>query len=115
MANGHKLKGVLAKARRAPRRLSLADVGSVGLPAVYQQFGDQLIYMDGSIFDAGDPGLITEIVHSAGESGQVVGLEFGWQHAAGCACPLCSNDRPAKPAPKPAQTTSALRDSPARH
>ena len=115
MANGHKLKGVLAKARRAPRRLSLADVVSVGLPAVYQQFGDQLIYADGSIFDAGDPSLIAEIVHSAGASGQVVGLEFGWQHAAGCSCPLCSNDRPAKPAPKPAQTTSALRDSPARH
>ena len=28
---------------------------SVGLPAVYQQFGEQLLYMDGTIFDASDP------------------------------------------------------------
>ena len=111
MANGQKVKGVLAKARRKPRRLSLDDVVSVGLPAVYQQCGDQLIYADGSIFDAGDPSLIAEIVHSVGESGQVVGLEFGWQHAGGCCCTLCSSDRPARPV----QTTSAVRDSPARH
>ena len=111
MANGQKVKGVFAKARRAPRRLSLADVVSVGLPAVYQQFGDQLIYMDGSIFDASDPSLIAEIVNVADESDRAVGLEFGWRHADGCSCLVCSNDRPEERA----QMTSVLRGSPARH
>ena len=81
MAKGQKVKGVFAKARRAPRRLSLADVVSVGLPAVYQQFGEQLLYVDGTIFDASDPSLPAEILNVADESDEAVGLEFGWQHA----------------------------------
>ena len=97
MVDGRQVEQVLADAGSARRRLSLVDVMSAGLPAVYSQFGDRLLYMDGRIFDATDPSSLAEIPDiAAGEAESTVGLEFGWQHAGGCTCRYCAGDRPAR-------------------
>ncbi len=94
MGDGQDVERVLAEASRARHRLSLVDVMNVGLPAVYAQFGERLIYEDGRIYDARDPSALTEIpLTAADRSGLAVGLEYGWKHAGDCDCSLCSDDR----------------------
>jgi hypothetical protein len=91
MADGRRIERVLAKASRAGRRLSLEEVRSAGLPAVYEEFGERLLYLDGAVFDASDPSSPAEVsLGVAGEPKQAVGLEFGWQHAGDCSCHFCS-------------------------
>jgi hypothetical protein len=69
-------------------------VVAAGLPAVYQNFGEHLVYRDGTIFDATRGGPPAEhpilVVDSLDEA---VGLEFGWRHAGGCACAFCQGGR----------------------
>lgn len=80
-----------AETSRPPRRLSLADVVSAGRPAVYQQYDERVLFIDGRIFDASDPGLLAKIsLDMTGDSRATVGLEFGWRQAVGCSCPFCS-------------------------
>ena len=93
MIDARQVESVLSQTGRARRRLSLVDVVSVGLPAVYQQFGEQLLYVDGTIFDASDPSLPSEILNVTDETDEAVGLEFGWQHAGDCSCHLCASER----------------------
>jgi hypothetical protein len=89
------IERVLAEASRAKCRLSLEEVFEAGLPAVYQQYGDLLVYMDGRIFDASDPRAVTEVSPTvAGAAIKVVGVEFGWRHAGDCSCLFCVH-RPA--------------------
>ena len=91
MADARPIERVFAEASRGKRRLSLEEVLQAGLPAVYQQYGDRLLYMDGTIFDATDPRAVTEIpLIVAGAATQAVGLEFGWRQAGDCPCPFCS-------------------------
>jgi hypothetical protein len=91
MADGRLIESVLAEASRAKRRLSFEEVLEAGLPAVYQQYGDRLLYMDGRIFDASDPSSLAEIpLIVAGAAEQAVGVEFGWRHAGDCPCLFCS-------------------------
>jgi hypothetical protein len=91
MADGRLIESVLVEASRAKRRLSFEEVLEAGLPAVYQQYGDRLLYMDGRIFDASDPSSLAEIpLIVAGAAEQAVGVEFGWRHAGDCPCLFCS-------------------------
>jgi hypothetical protein len=91
MADGRHVERVLAEASRARRRLSLEEVINAGLPAVYQGFGEQLLYMDGTIYDASDPSSLAEILLGVVcEPHRAVGLEFGWRHTGDCSCLLCS-------------------------
>jgi hypothetical protein len=102
MPDGRLVEKMLAEASRARRRLSLADVVNAGLPAVYQQYGEQLIYLDGRIFDASDPSSPAETsLLVEGDADQAVGVEFGWRHAGDCSCPFCANDRPTERATMP--------------
>ncbi|MGZ4199135.1 MAG: hypothetical protein ACXVP1_03005 [Thermoleophilia bacterium] len=95
MTDGQLVEQVLAKTSRAQRRLSLAEVMTAGLPAVYQQYGEQLIYLDGRILDASDPSAPAETsLIVEGEADQAVGVEFGWRHSGGCHCRFCASDRP---------------------
>jgi hypothetical protein len=96
MIDARQVERVLSQTSRARRKLSLADVVSVGVPAVYQQFGEQLLYVDGTIFDASDPSLPSEILNVTDETDEAVGLEFGWQHAGDCSCHLCASERTAR-------------------
>ena len=67
---------------------------AAGLPAVYQDFGEHLVYRDGTIFDATRGGPADQhpilVVDRLDEA---VGLEFGWRHASGCACAFCQGGR----------------------
>ncbi len=87
------IQGVLAGATRARRRLSIQEVLEAGLPAVYQQYGDRLIYLDGRILDVSDPAAPAEVVVISPDSpdaARQVGLEFGWRHVSGCLCANCA-------------------------
>ena len=85
-------------ARLAPtqskRRLSSADVLALGEPAIFDDFGERLLYADGRLIDllavrrSFDGALIAPLLPaSIIETG--VGIEFGWRHAATCGCASC--------------------------
>ena len=93
---------LLARLARAQnkRRLSSVDVLALGAPALFEDFGERLLYADGRLIDlvaarqSRDGTLVAPLLPvSLIESG--VGLEFGWHHAAVCACAAC---RPASAA-----------------
>lgn len=76
-------------------RLALREVREIGLPAVFLDFGEALLYLDGQLFSLRDmraakgaPGVLPAPLPS-----QVldcgVGIEFGWRHLGGCACRFC--------------------------
>lgn len=90
---------VLSEATRARRHLSLGDVLQAGLPAVYLGYGDRLLFMDGTIYDATDPHAPEAILRDVVDNPALaVGFEFGWRHAPGCVCSFC--------AARPAQATA---------
>jgi hypothetical protein len=79
---------------RGRRRLSLEEVRESGLPALFFDYGDALLYLDGQLFNARDwvasdlastppPPLPAQILEAG------VGIEYGWQHAADCTCRFC--------------------------
>ena len=87
MADTRQVATALAETDHARRRLSLEDVLKAGLPAVFREFGEQLLFMDGRFYDASDPGSLAEIlVGVVYEPEQAVGLEFGWRHVGDCPC-----------------------------
>ena len=91
MADARDVEWLLAVAGLARRRLSFEEVLKAGLPAVYSQFGERLLFMDGRILDARDPSALAEVLLGVvSEPDQAVGLEFGWRHAGDCSCPFCS-------------------------
>ena len=58
----HKIERTLAAMRPAGRRLlSLKDVIESGRPAVYRRFGDELLFMDGTLYDVGQASRPTEL------------------------------------------------------
>jgi len=67
-------------------------VVAAGLPAVFQDFGEHLLYRDGTIFDAAHGAAETPILR-VDQLDETVGLEFGWRHAGGCACSYCTKAR----------------------
>ena len=80
-------------ARLAPaqsrRRLSSVDVLASGEPALFDDFGERLLYADGRLIDlvaarrSSEGALLAPLLPaSIIETG--VGLEFGWRHAAAC-------------------------------
>ena len=90
-----RIRGKLSAKRSASPRLSLEDVVSAGLPAVYRDHGEHLIFRDGGIFDGssiGESPVEPIMVLDSGD--EAVGLEFGWRHVAGCSCGLCRDAYP---------------------
>ena len=88
--------GLLARlaAARGKRCLSSAEVLASGEPALFEDFGERLLYADGRLIDlvaardTHDGALIAPLLPlSIIETG--VGLEFGWHHAAACPCAAC--------------------------
>jgi hypothetical protein len=84
--------------RLGRKRLHVDEVMASAHPAVFQAFGELLVYIDGRLFDLGhdgassagrlcppmlDPGIL---LHAAG-------IEYGWQHVEGCGCRFCRAQR----------------------
>ncbi len=95
MSDGRKVKGALATIDpTGRRRLSFREVVGSGQPAVYRQFGDSLLFVDGTLFDVRTPGspiklglkLPPDDPHFARRA---VGIEYGWRHALHCPCDVC--------------------------
>lgn len=77
------------------RLLSFKQVIASGRPAVYSQFGDALLFMDGVFFDVLDPGSPTELwrkmpPNDPGVANRAIGIEYGWRHMSGCPCDFCA-------------------------
>jgi hypothetical protein len=94
--NQLKAKKALAAIHPAGRRrLSLNEVIETGRPAVYRQFGDALLFMDGKLFDVIEPGSPTELWRKALPDDprferRAIGIEYGWRHVSGCPCDFCA-------------------------
>jgi hypothetical protein len=83
-----------AASARSRTLLSLDEVRASGLPAYFYDYSEELLYLDGELFDLRD-------VEAAGRAGadplplpreiidNGVGLEYGWRHVAGCVCHFC--------------------------
>ena len=82
------------RAARSRTLLTLEEVRASGLPAFFFDYDEHLLYFDGELFDLHDG----DAAWRAGshplplpphilEDG--VGIEFGWRHAAECACNYC--------------------------
>jgi hypothetical protein len=83
-----------APGARSRALLSLDEIRASGLPAYFYDYSEELLYVEGELFDLRD-------VEAAGRAGvdplplpreileNGVGLEYGWRHAAGCACHHC--------------------------
>ena len=83
--------------RLGRRRLSFEEVVASGRTAVFQEFGDLLLYLEGTVFilkDADPPSDVqaTTPVLEPRALVHAVGFESGWRHAAGCDCPVCAAD-----------------------
>ena len=94
------------------RRLALEEVVDAGRPAVYRRFGDELLFVDGTIFDVSGPGLPTELslavpLDHPRLAKHAVGIEFGWQHALHCPCPACSSQTTPMRIPEAATSETA--------
>ena len=85
-------------ARLAPARgkrcLSALDVVALGEPALFDDFGERLLYAGGQLIDLQAVRRSSDGAHLAPllpasiiETG--VGIEFGWRHAAACHCVAC--------------------------
>ncbi len=82
-------------ARPGRKRLTFEEVLAARRPAVFEDFGDSLLFLDGEVF------ILRDIEHK-GDIGatppvldprllvHAVGIETGWRHAEGCDCQLCS-------------------------
>ena len=99
MTDDHQVPRTLAvMAIAGRRRLTFEEVLAAGRPAVYRQFGDDLLYVDGRLFDVRRPeaptpidvGLSSRAVDEREPSRLSVGIEYGWRHAAACPCSYCS-------------------------
>jgi hypothetical protein len=83
-------------ARLGARMLTFEEVTASRRTALFQEFGDLLLYLDDTVFilqdeDSGaDPGKTPAVLdlHSLAHA---VGVEIGWRHAEGCDCDLCTD------------------------
>ncbi len=79
----------------SPRRLLLEEVLEAGLPAYFFDHGEQLVYLEGELYDLSEAkrghGPLQALPHSIIENG--VGIDYGWHHTGHCACPLCRPSR----------------------
>jgi len=80
---------------RSPVALSLVEVRESGLPALFLDFGEALLYLDGEIFEVdaslaplrvgSHPVPLPAVILATG-----VGIDYGWHHAGHCTCRFCS-------------------------
>ena len=78
--------------------LSLNEVRSLGRPALFLDYGDNLLYDDERLFDLSPEGEGRAMTYpplmlppQVLERG--IGIEFGWRHLAGCDCRHCCSQK----------------------
>ncbi len=77
--------------RRGRKILSFEEVLASRRPAVFEDFGDSLLYLSGEVFimrDA-DPEAPPPVLDLSRLS-HAVGIETGWRHAEDCDCDFCA-------------------------
>jgi hypothetical protein len=91
VADSSDMRRILAETKSGRCRLSFAEIVEVGLPAAYVDFGERLVFLDGKLLDAQQPGAAIEIPIDGpmGLNG-MIGIEFGWRHARACPCRFCA-------------------------
>lgn len=82
-------------AQHGQRRLSLHEVRASGRPAVYEWFGELLLYRDERLYDLREwptsieqnswPRALEAVILDRG-----IGIEDGWRHLSHCRCELCA-------------------------
>jgi hypothetical protein len=81
-------------AARSRVLLTLDEVRTIGVPAFFFDYDEQLLYLDDELYDMTDAGATWQadarprpLPRHILDDG--VGIEFGWRHASECACKLC--------------------------
>lgn len=77
--------------------LSFDEVVASRRTAVFQEFGDLLLYLGGTVFILRDADSrarpdVTPPVLDPSSLVHAVGIETGWRHAEGCDCDFCFAD-----------------------
>ena len=77
--------------------LSLYEVRSLRRPALFLEYGDNLLYDDERLFDLtpespGEPPEYPPLMLPAQVLERGTGIEFGWRHLAGCDCAHCCSE-----------------------
>jgi hypothetical protein len=87
------LEGISAQPGR--KMLSFDEVMASDRPAVFREFGDSLLYVDGRVYILngidllGDPEIAPPVLDPE-YSVRAVGIEVGWRHVEGCDCEYCT-------------------------
>ena len=77
--------------RRGRKILTFEEVVASQRAAVFEDFGDSLLYLGGEVFIMRDAGPKTPPpVLDLSRLTHAVGIETGWRHAAGCDCDFCA-------------------------
>lgn len=76
------------------RLLSFEEVVAASQPATFSVFGDNLLYLEGTVYAlprSPEPSDLAQPMSLPGAYvvTQTVGIEFGWQHLNECTCHLC--------------------------
>lgn len=93
MTLGQIAKSVLA--RQGRKRLTFVEVVASRRPAVFEDFGDSLLYLDGEVFILKDVDLLADApveppVLDPRATIHAVGIETGWHHVVDCDCDICT-------------------------
>ncbi len=74
--------------------MSLDEVMESGLPALFLDYGELLVYLEGDLFGvrAGDEAHAQPVLVPLppGILKRGLGVEYGWRHLVGCACCFCA-------------------------
>jgi len=73
--------------------LSFDEVCRTNVPAVYQRFGERLMFVDGRLFDVSSDVAVQVECPPTAQLGGPVGIEYGWQHLMTCDCGCCHGHR----------------------
>ena len=78
------------------RALFLDEVEAIGLPALFSDFGDLLLFKEGTVYalpEATDAGQLSQPERLPGVYvvTERVGIEYPWRHAGDCACRFCAS------------------------
>jgi hypothetical protein len=78
--------------RLGRKMLTFDEVMASKRPAVYEEYGDLLVYLHETVFVVQGSGAHADAMPTAIDPrslGSAIGIETGWRHAEGCDCHVC--------------------------
>ena len=83
-------------ARLGRKMLTFDEVVASRRTAVFQDYGDLLLYLHDTVFvlqDEDPEAQAAPVTIDPRSLGKAIGIETGWHHAEGCDCPVCADGK----------------------